>query len=188
MYFFSLLCPNSPLRALHYVTLPCPSALFALSSNNSPLTITFCAPTKVIACIKLSLERKISLSDGVAVWLNKYFREVADEDEDGCNTGTGTGTDTGTDTGTGTGTGTCLRPTLSAILKGFGSGGGGTSLTEKDFSALKRKEIKQAEGADTISMMLHHAFYLVLPYQPFCSHHFMWGRFMRFFQKAGLRA
>ena len=136
----------------------------------------------MIACIKLALERKVSLSDGVAVWLNKYFREIADEDEDEdqCDVGTGTGTGTGTVPG-------CLRPTLSAVLKGFGSGGGGTSLTEKGFSALKRKEIKQAEGADTVSMMLHHAFYLVLPYQPFSSHHFMWGRFMRFFQKAGLR-
>lgn len=133
----------------------------------------------MIACIKLSLERKVSLSDGVAVWLSKYFRDIADEDEneDQCDTGTGTGTVRG-----------CLRPTLSAVLKGFEGGGGGASPTDKDFFSLKRKEVKQAQEADTVSMMLHHAFYLVLPYQPFSSHHFMWGRFMRFFQRAGLRA
>ncbi|CAM9197567.1 unnamed protein product, partial [Laminaria digitata] len=111
-------------------------------------------------------------------------------------TGTGTDKATSTDAGAGAGAGTatgagtvpgCLRPTLSAVLKGFGGRGGGATLTEKDFSALKRKEVKQAQEADTVSMMLHHAFYLVLPYQPFSSHHFMWGRFMRFVQKTGLR-
>ena len=149
----------------------------------------------MIACIELSLERKVKVSDGVAIWLSKYFQEVSDEDEGECDIGTGTGTGTGTGMGTGAGTGTgtgtvpgCLRPTLSAILKEFGRGGGRASLTEKDFSALKRQEVKHAQEADTVSIMLHHAFYLVLPYQPFSSHHFMWGRFMRFFRKTGLRA
>lgn len=171
-----LLCLASPCLAL-----PCPSAPSSSSSNNLPPTITLCVlmKQKVIACIKRSLEREAKVSDGVAVWLSRNFQElvVESEDEDGDEDGAGTGTVLG-----------CLRPTLSTVLKGFrgGSGDGGATLTEKDFSALKRKEIKQAQEVDTVTAMLHHAFHLVLPHRPF-KHKIMWARFTRFFQQMGLR-
>lgn len=57
--------------------------------------------------------------------------------------------------------------------------------TEKDFWSLKRKDEKTALDTDTVAVMLHHAFFLVLPCQPF-SFHFTWGRFMRFYHETGL--
>lgn len=57
--------------------------------------------------------------------------------------------------------------------------------TEKEFSALKREGEKTAQDTDTVAVMLHHAFFLVLPCQPF-SFHFTWGRFMRFYHETGL--
>lgn len=58
--------------------------------------------------------------------------------------------------------------------------------TEKEFSALKRKDEKMAQDTDTaVAVILHHAFFLVLPCQPF-SFHFTWGRFMRFYHETGL--
>eukprot|EP00752_Nemacystus_decipiens_P016464 g14718.t1 len=57
--------------------------------------------------------------------------------------------------------------------------------TERELSALKRKDEKTAQNTDTVAVMLHHAFFLVLPCQPF-SFHFTWGRFMRFYHETGL--
>lgn len=85
----------------------------------------------------------------------------------------------------------CKLPSMSSSSsllgadKGDGPVGGGSVPTEKEFSALKRKEAKQAQDTDTVAVILHHALYLVLPCQPF-SFHFTWGRFMRFCHETGL--
>lgn len=119
------------------------------------------------------------MSDGVAVWLSRNFQGLVGENEDKYEDedSAGTGTVPG-----------CLRPTLSTVLQEFrGSRGDvGATLTEKDFLALKRNEIKRAQEADTVTAMLHQAFHLVLPHRPF-KHKIMWARFTRFFQQMGLR-
>lgn len=57
--------------------------------------------------------------------------------------------------------------------------------TEKEFSALKRKEAATAQDIDTVAIILLHALFLVLPCKPF-SFHFTWGRFMRFYHETKL--
>jgi len=57
--------------------------------------------------------------------------------------------------------------------------------TEKEFSALKRKEAAMAQDIDTVAIILLHSLFLVLPCKPF-SFHFTWGRFMRFYHETNL--
>lgn len=140
----------------------------------------------MISCIKLSIERELKVSAAVPVWFKKHFSATL---------AAAAAAAEGDDQTTAIRAGYCKFPLSSSSSssssplqggdKGEGAVGGGSVPTEKEFSALKRKEAKQAQDTDSVAVILHHALYLVLPCQPF-SFHFTWGRFMRFYHETSL--
>lgn len=114
-----------------------------------------------MTCIALSIERETKVSEAVAVWLQKHLRAMEGDDVH-------------------------ASPVASpSSAPEGGEQGGRDTLTESEFAALKRKEIKQAQETDTLAVMVHHALYLLLPCQP-VKFHFVWGRFMRFYNATSL--
>lgn len=131
---------------------------------------------QVVACIELSIEHESKISDAVVGW----YKQLGAEKENN-------GVDLSGLLGSASASASLLATVAAATARAGEEEGASraTVVTEREFHALKCAEARQALETDTLAVLVLHAFYLVLPCQPF-KFHFLWGRFMSFYNDNNL--